>query len=54
MVAVHSAAVPGAGPGARFRRELAVLTMKSWMDERPGGLHVHTNTVLGHPDWDAG
>jgi len=53
VVAVHSAAVPGAGPGARFRRELAVLTMKSWAHERPGGLHVHTNTVLGHPDWDA-
>lgn len=53
VVAVHSATVPGAGPGARFRRELAVLTMKSWAYERPGGLHVHTNTVLGHPDWDA-
>lgn len=53
VVAVHSAAVPGAGEGARFRRELAVLTMKSWAHERPGGLHVHTNTVLGHPDWDA-
>ena len=53
VVAVHSAAVPGAGPGARFRRELAVLTMKSWMYERPGGLHVHANTVLSHPDWDA-
>jgi enamidase len=53
VVAVHAAAVPGAGPGARFQRELAVLTIKSWLHERPGGLHVHTNTVLGHPDWDA-
>jgi enamidase len=53
VVAVQSAAVPGAGPEARFRRELAVLTMKSWTYERPGGLHVHTNTVLSHPDWDA-
>jgi enamidase len=52
VVAVHSAAVPGAGSGARFQRELAVLTMKSWAHERPGGLHVHASTVLGHPDWD--
>jgi enamidase len=53
VVAVHPAAVPGAGPGARFQRELAVLTMKSWAVERPGGLHVHVSTVLGHPGWDA-
>jgi enamidase len=53
VVADHPAEVPGAGSGARFRRELAVLTMKSWAHERPGGLHVHAGTVLGHPDWDA-
>jgi hypothetical protein len=53
VAAVHSAAIPGAGPEARFRRELAVLTMKSWVHERPGGLHVHASTVIGHPGWDA-
>lgn len=53
VVAAHAAAVPGAVPAARFQRELAVLTMRSWVHERPSGLHVHTGVVSGHPDWDA-
>jgi enamidase len=53
VIALHPAAVPGAVPEARFQRELAVLTMKSWTVERPGGLRVHASTVLGHPGWDA-
>jgi enamidase len=53
VVAAHAAPVPGAVPAARFQRELAVLTMKSWVHERPSGLHVHTGTVSGHPEWGA-
>jgi enamidase len=53
VAAVHAAAVPGAAATARFQRELAVLTMKSWAHERPGGLKVHASTVTGHPGWDA-
>lgn len=53
VVAAHAAPVPGAVPAARFQRELAVLTMKSWVHDRPSGLHVHTGAVTGHPDWGA-
>lgn len=51
VVAAHAAPVPGAVPTARFQRELAVLTMKSWVHERPSGLHVHTGAVTAHPGW---
>ncbi|WP_432837949.1 hypothetical protein [Dactylosporangium sp. CA-092794] len=53
VVAPRPAPVPGAVATARFQRELAVLTMKSWVHDRPRGLHVHTSAVTGHPEWDA-
>jgi enamidase len=51
VVAAHAAPVPGAVPAARFQRELAVLTMKSWVHDRPSGLHVHTSALTAHPGW---
>lgn len=53
VVAAGSAPVPGAAPTARFQRELAVLTMKSWRHDRPRGLHVHCGAVTAHHEWDA-
>jgi hypothetical protein len=53
VVAAGSAPVPGAARTARFQRELAVLTMKSWIHERPRGIHVHAGAVTAHPGWGA-
>jgi hypothetical protein len=53
VVAAGSAPVPGAARAARFQRELAVLTMKSWIHERPRGIHVHAGAVTAHPGWGA-
>lgn len=53
VVAAGPAPVPGAAPTARFQRELAVLTMKSWVHDRPRGLHVHCGAVTAHPRWGA-
>jgi hypothetical protein len=52
-VAAGPAPVPGAVRAARFQRELAVLTMKSWVHERPRGIHVHAGAVTAHPGWGA-
>jgi enamidase len=51
VVAAGSAPVPSATDSARFLRELAVLTMKSWLHDRPRGLQVHCGAVTAHPRW---
>jgi enamidase len=53
VVAAGPAPVPGVVPTARFQRELAVLTMKSWVHDRPRGLQVHCGAVVAHQHWGA-